>query len=85
MKVLTFKKSTAVDHQWVKYSVPSFPISGAFDGVTGLFPDSSERSSRATSLTSSDPFSPLCHSPAALSQRFNARHLRLIYSSAFNL
>jgi hypothetical protein len=46
--------------------MPFFPISGAFDGVTGLFTDSSGRSSRATSLTSSDPFDPLGHFPCCL-------------------
>jgi hypothetical protein len=69
MKVLTFEKSTSTDHQWFKCSMPSFPISRAFDAVTGLFPDSSERSSRAISLTSSDPANPLCHSPCCLIPR----------------
>jgi hypothetical protein len=63
MKVLTFEKSASTDHQWLKWSMPSSPISGAFDGVTGLFTDSSGLSSRATSLTSSDPFNPLGHPP----------------------
>jgi hypothetical protein len=66
MKVLTFEKSASADHQWLKCSMPYFPISGAFDGVTGLFPDSSGRSARATSLTSSDPFNPLGHSTCCL-------------------
>jgi hypothetical protein len=56
----------SVDHECLKCSVPSAPINGAFDGVTGLFPDSSGRSSRATSLTSSDRFNPLRHSPCCL-------------------
>jgi hypothetical protein len=61
MKVLTFEKSPSTDHQWFKCSMPSSPVSGAFDGVTGLFTDSSERSSRATSLTPSNPFNPFGH------------------------
>jgi hypothetical protein len=68
MKVLTFEKSTSDDHQWVKCLMASFPIpiSDAFHGVTGLFPDSSGRSSRATSPISSDRFNPLGHSPCCL-------------------
>ena len=66
MKVLTSEKSASTDHAWLKCLMPSFPINGAFDGVTGLFPDSSERSSRSTSLTSSDPFNPLGHSTCCL-------------------
>jgi hypothetical protein len=46
--------------------MPSFPVSGAFDGVTGLFPDSSRRCPRTTSLTSSDPFNPVGHSSCCL-------------------
>jgi hypothetical protein len=49
--------------------MPFFPISGAFDGVTRLFPDSSGRSLRATSLTSPtspDPFNPLGYSSCCL-------------------
>jgi hypothetical protein len=46
--------------------MPFFPLSGAFDGATGLLPDSSERSSRATSLTSSNLFNPLGHFPCCL-------------------
>jgi hypothetical protein len=63
---MTFEKSTSADHQWVKCSMPSFPISGVFDGLNGRFPDSSGRSSRATSLTLSDLFNPLGHSPCCL-------------------
>jgi hypothetical protein len=68
MKVLTSEKSTSTDHQWLKCSMPSFPIpvSAAFHRVTGHFPDSSGRSSRATSLTSSDLFNPLGHSACCL-------------------
>jgi hypothetical protein len=66
MKVLTFIKSPSADHEWLKCSMPSFPISGVFDGLKGLFPDSSGRSSRATSPTSSDRFNPLRHSPCCL-------------------
>jgi hypothetical protein len=66
MRVLAFEKSASTDHQWLKCSITFFPISGAFDGVTGLFPDSSGRSPRATSLTSSDPFNPLGHSTCCL-------------------
>jgi hypothetical protein len=66
MKVLKSEKSTSADHEWLNYSIPSVPINGAFDGVTGVFPDSSERSSRATSLTSSDSFNPLGYSSCCL-------------------
>jgi hypothetical protein len=62
MKGLTSEKSASTGHAWLKCSMPSFPIGGAFDGVTGLFPDSSGPSS----LTSSDPFNPLGHSPCCL-------------------
>jgi hypothetical protein len=44
----------------------AFPISGAFAAVTGLFPDLSRWSSRANSLTLSDLFNPLGHSPYRL-------------------
>jgi hypothetical protein len=50
------KTTTSTDHEWLKCSTHSSPISGAFDGVTGLFPDSSGPSAHTTSLTSSDPF-----------------------------
>jgi hypothetical protein len=66
MKVWTSEKSVLTDHQWLKCSVPSFLMSGAFDNVTGFFPDSCGPSSRATWLTSSDPFNPLGHSPCCL-------------------
>jgi hypothetical protein len=65
MKVLTSEKSASADYESLNCSMPSFPITGAFDGVRGLSSDSSRRSSRATrltSLTSSDPFNPLGHS-----------------------
>jgi hypothetical protein len=85
MKALISEKCASTHHESLKYSMPSFPINGAFDGVTGFFPDSSARSSRATLLTSAEPFNPLGHSPAASSQRFNARHSPQTYSSAFSL
>jgi hypothetical protein len=66
MKVLTFIKSISADHDWLKCLMPSFPISGVFDGLKGLFPDSSGRSSRGTSLTSSGRVNPLGHSPCCL-------------------
>jgi hypothetical protein len=82
----TFEKSASTDHQWLKCSMPSSPISDAFEGVTCLFPDSSGRSYRATSLTSSDRFNPLGHSPCCLipptersaftaNSSFNIQHL----------
>jgi hypothetical protein len=46
--------------------MPSFPISGDFDSVTGLFLDSSGQSSPGTSLTSPNLFNPLGHSTGCL-------------------
>jgi hypothetical protein len=85
MKVLTFEKSASNDHQWLKCPMPSAPIIGAFDGVTGLFTDSSGRYSRATSLTSSDPFNPRGHSPCCLIPTIQRSTFTLTYSSTFSL
>jgi hypothetical protein len=65
--------------------MPSFPISGAFDGVTGLFSDYSGGSSRATSLTSSDLFNLLGHSPCCLIPPIQRSTFTFATNSSFNI
>jgi hypothetical protein len=82
MKVATSPKAISTDYEWLKCSMPSFPISDAVDNVTKPFPDSSGRSPRATSLTSYDSFNPLGHSPCCLIPPI--RHATFTVDSPFN-